>query len=59
MSTIALLTRRGALATLTAGALATRAALSADAPFRFGGLDHLALAVDDTGKSVHFYTRLR
>jgi catechol 2,3-dioxygenase-like lactoylglutathione lyase family enzyme len=53
-----LLTRREALATLTAGALATRTALSADAPFRFGALDHLALAVDDTEKSVHFYTRV-
>src|SRR5713101_7513678 len=56
MGATALLTRRGALATLTAGALATRAALSADAPFRFGALDHLAIAVDDTEKSVHFYT---
>jgi len=58
MRTTALLTRREALATLAAGALATRAALSADAPFRFGALDHLALAVDDTEKSVHFYTRV-
>ncbi|MGD1093017.1 MAG: VOC family protein [Bryobacteraceae bacterium] len=58
MRTTLLLTRRAALATLTAGALATRTALSANAPFRFGSLDHLALAVDDTEKSVHFYTRL-
>src|ERR1700738_5342277 len=58
MRTTALLTRREALATLAAGALATRAALSADAPFRFGALDHLALAVDDTEKSVHFYARV-
>jgi len=52
------LTRREALATLTAGTLATRAALSAEAPFRFAALDHLALAVHDTGESVHFYTRV-
>jgi catechol 2,3-dioxygenase-like lactoylglutathione lyase family enzyme len=58
MRTTALLTRRGALATLTAGAIAARTALSADTPFRFGALDHLALAVDDTDKSVHFYTRV-
>jgi catechol 2,3-dioxygenase-like lactoylglutathione lyase family enzyme len=58
MRTTALLTRREALATITAGALATRTALSADAPFRFSALDHLALAVDDTETSVHFYTRV-
>jgi catechol 2,3-dioxygenase-like lactoylglutathione lyase family enzyme len=58
MRTFALLTRREALATLTGGTLATRTALSADAPFRFGALDHLALAVDDTEKSVQFYTRV-
>jgi catechol 2,3-dioxygenase-like lactoylglutathione lyase family enzyme len=51
-------TRREALATFAGAALATRPALSADAPFRFGALDHLALAVDDTEKSVHFYTRV-
>jgi catechol 2,3-dioxygenase-like lactoylglutathione lyase family enzyme len=54
----ALPTRRQALRTLSAGALATRCALSADAPFRFGALDHLALAVDDTEKSARFYARL-
>src|SRR5579864_8297431 len=58
MRTTALLTRREALAALTAGALVPRTALSADAPFRFGALDHLALAVDDTEKSVDFYTRV-
>jgi catechol 2,3-dioxygenase-like lactoylglutathione lyase family enzyme len=58
MRTTAPLTRREALATLSAGALATRTAISAEAPLRFGGLDHLALAVDDTEKSVHFYTRV-
>jgi catechol 2,3-dioxygenase-like lactoylglutathione lyase family enzyme len=51
-------TRREVFAMLAAGALATRTALSADAPFRFGALDHLALAVDDTEKSIHFYTRV-
>jgi catechol 2,3-dioxygenase-like lactoylglutathione lyase family enzyme len=62
MRNTAALTRRQALATLTAGALATRTAFAApdskEAPFRFGALDHLAIAVDDTEKSVHFYTRL-
>ena len=58
MRTTALLTRRGALTTLTAGVIAARTALSADTPFRFSALDHLALAVDDTEKSVHFYTRV-
>jgi catechol 2,3-dioxygenase-like lactoylglutathione lyase family enzyme len=58
MRTAHLLTRREALATLTAATLAARTAFSAAAPFRFGALDHLALAVDDTEKSVHFYTRV-
>ena len=58
MRSSALYTRREALKTLTVGALATRAALSADAPFRFGTLDHLALNVDDIEKSVHFYIRV-
>jgi catechol 2,3-dioxygenase-like lactoylglutathione lyase family enzyme len=58
MRTSALLTRREILATITAGTLATRTALSADAPFRFSALDHLAIAVDDTEKSVQFYTRV-
>ena len=51
-------TRREVLATLTAGALAACTALAAGAPFRFSSLDHLALAVNDTEKSVHFYTRI-
>src|SRR6202166_4239709 len=51
-------TRREVFAMLAAGALATRTALSADAPFRFGALDHLAPPVDDTEKSIHFYTRV-
>ena len=42
MRSTALPTRREALATLPTGALATRTALSAEAPFRFGALDHLA-----------------
>src|SRR5258708_3264417 len=58
MGTTPLLSRREAVATLTAGALTTGAALSAEATFRFGALDHRALAVDDPEKSVHFYTRL-
>jgi catechol 2,3-dioxygenase-like lactoylglutathione lyase family enzyme len=51
-------TRREAFATFAGAALAARTALSAEAPFRFGALDHLAIAVDDTEKSVHFYTRV-
>jgi catechol 2,3-dioxygenase-like lactoylglutathione lyase family enzyme len=59
MRTAAILSRREALATLTAGAISARTALSADAaPFRYSALDHVALAVDDVEKSVHFYTRL-
>jgi catechol 2,3-dioxygenase-like lactoylglutathione lyase family enzyme len=58
MSITALPTRRESFAMLTAGALATRNAFSADAPFRFRALDHLALAVDDTERSVHFYARV-
>jgi hypothetical protein len=58
--TTALHTRREALAMLTDGALGTRTARSADAPFRFGALDHLALAVDDSEKSGPLlHTRLR
>lgn len=53
------LTRREAIAALAAGTLATtRTAFSNDAPFRFSGLDHLALDVPDTEKSVLFYARL-
>jgi catechol 2,3-dioxygenase-like lactoylglutathione lyase family enzyme len=52
-------TRRQALATLAAGTLAARNAFSAAAPlFRYSALDHLAIAVDDTEKSVRFYTRV-
>jgi catechol 2,3-dioxygenase-like lactoylglutathione lyase family enzyme len=51
-------TRREALATLAAGTLAARTALCASAPFRYSSLDHLAIAVDDTEKSVRFYTRV-
>jgi len=58
MRTTALPTRREALATLIGGAVITRTARSAEAPFHFGALDHLAIAVDDTEKSVHFYTRV-
>lgn len=53
-----LITRRRALATLAAGATLARTAFAAEAPFKFGALDHLALAVNDTEKSVHFYTRI-
>ena len=55
---IAFPTRREVLATFTAAALATRPALSDDAPFLFRSLDHLALNVDDTERSVQFYTRV-
>jgi len=58
MRTAALLTRREVFATLTVGAISARGALAAGAPFHFGALDHLAIAVDDTEKSVHFYTRV-
>ena len=58
MRTSALLNRRQAIGTLTAGALAARTAFSAEAPFRFSSIDHLALAVNDTEKSVYFYMKL-
>jgi catechol 2,3-dioxygenase-like lactoylglutathione lyase family enzyme len=58
MCTSGFLTRREALTTLTAGVLASRAALGADAAFRYSSLDHLAIAVDDTERSVQFYTRV-
>ena len=51
-------TRRQALATLAAGTLAARDAFAAGPPFRYSALDHLAIAVDDTEKSVRFYTRV-
>ena len=57
MRATAPLTRREALAALTSVTLARRSALAADAaaeaPFRFAALDHIALAVEDTEKSVH------
>src|SRR5262249_9100688 len=46
------------LATFTAATLGSRNLHSADAPFHSSALDHLALVVDDTEKSVHFYTRV-
>jgi catechol 2,3-dioxygenase-like lactoylglutathione lyase family enzyme len=52
------LTRRDALRALAAGTLAARSALCASTPFRYSSLDHLAIAVDDTENSVHFYTRV-
>lgn len=57
------LTRREVLATLTTGAVAgavtARNAFAAEAAaFHCGGIDHLALAVDDLEKSVHFYARI-
>ena len=33
-------------------------AFAAEAPFHCGGIDHLALAVEDIEKSVHFYARV-
>lgn len=58
MSHNALLTRRDAMAAIASGAIAVRTAIAAVAPFRFSSIDHLALAVDDTEKSVYFYIRL-
>jgi glyoxylase I family protein len=56
------LTRREVIATFAAGAVAgsitARSAFAAEAPFHCGGIDHLALAVDDIEKSVHFYARV-
>jgi hypothetical protein len=56
------LTRREVLATVTTGvvggAVTARSAFAAEAPFHCGGIDHLALAVDDVEKSVHFYARV-
>lgn len=55
-------TRREVLATLATGAVAgavtARNAFAAEAAFHCGGLDHLALAVVDIEKSVHFYARV-
>jgi len=56
------LTRREVLATFAtgtvAGAVTARGAFAAEAPFHCGGIDHLALAVEDVEKSVHFYARV-
>ncbi len=57
-TTNAPLTRREALAALTALSLASRSAAAAETPFHFAALDHVALAVADTEKSVHFYSRV-
>jgi len=55
-------TRRQVLATLAtgiaAGAVAARSAFAAEAPFHCAGIDHLALAVEDIERSVHFYARI-
>lgn len=62
MRATAPLTRREALAALTSVTLARRSALAADAaaeaPFRFAALDHIAIAVADTEKSVLFHSRV-
>jgi len=59
MRNTAPVTRRQVLATLAAGTVAARSAFSAATPlFRYSALDHLAIAVDDTEKSVRFYTRV-
>ncbi len=54
--------RRQALTTLASGAAAgivtARNAFAAETAFHCGGIDHLALAVDDVEKSVHFYARV-
>jgi catechol 2,3-dioxygenase-like lactoylglutathione lyase family enzyme len=56
------LTRRELLSTVAtgvvAGAVTARSAFAAEAAFHCGGIDHLALAVDDIEKSVHFYARV-
>jgi catechol 2,3-dioxygenase-like lactoylglutathione lyase family enzyme len=57
------LTRREVLATLATGmvggAATARSAFAAEGPaFHCGGIDHLALAVDDVETSVHFYARV-
>jgi catechol 2,3-dioxygenase-like lactoylglutathione lyase family enzyme len=52
-------TRREVLAALITAAVISRNAFSAEtAAFHCGGIDHLALAVDDIEKSVHFYARV-
>jgi len=43
---------------LAAGAVTASNAFAAEAPFHCGGIDHLALAVEDIEKSVHFYARV-
>ena len=59
MRNTAPVTRRQALATFAAGTAAARHAFAAAAPlFRYSALDHLAIAVDDTEKSVRFYARV-
>ena len=62
MSTSDLFNRREALTTLAGGVFAAKAAsgapASGTAPFSFSGLEHIALAVPNTEKSVRFYTRL-
>ena len=62
MSTSDLFNRREALITLAGGVFAATAAsgapASGTAPFSFSGLEHIALTVPDTEKSVRFYTRL-
>jgi catechol 2,3-dioxygenase-like lactoylglutathione lyase family enzyme len=53
------LSRREAIMTLMAGAVTARNAFAAEAAaFHCGGIDHLALAVNDLEKSVHFYARI-
>jgi len=55
-------TRREALATLATGvfggAVTAGSAVAAEGAFHCGGIDHLALAVDDVERSVHFYARV-
>ena len=62
MSTSDLFNRREALTTLAGAVFAAKAAsgapASGTAPFSFSGLEHIALAVPNTEKSVRFYTRL-
>ena len=44
--------------TITGASRHARSAFAAEAPFHCGGIDHLALAVDDLERSVHFYARV-
>src|SRR5437868_3795793 len=50
------LSRRQMIAVLGAAGLGSRAALAADSPLRFTGLDHLEFFVSNLDRSIRFYT---